>query len=333
MKNVLMLFHRPYFKGCVPVSRQIEVLENNGYMVDVIDWQRDIPTKGMLVKYLIFIVRCLIYTFKYDADVFHCHDIHTIIVGVIAGKIRRIPVIYDVHDLYHLTVNGAIGMALKVCDKIFAAEADAVIVPSSMIKKRFYKDATVIWNTPDISMFRPRNDGSDSIPLRIGYFGSVRWQKYIYMLLKKDDVDILISGGNASSIDTKGKKNVTIGCFVPEEKLVTERYWKVDAIFCIYPPDNQVVKYSVPMKVFEAMACGIPVIANKEGYYGAWVTKHGIGVTIKHDSMEELNNAIGILQSEDKRKELGRNGRRMAEEEYNQEVMGKRLLSVYEEIK
>ena len=135
------------------------------------------------------------------------------------------------------------------------------------------------------------------------------------------NVRIFIGGGGIKMEEikeiAKNYKHVEVSGFVPYEKLIN-RYRQSDCIYAVYPSSNQVIKYSVPMKIFEAMACGLPVIANCEGYTGKFVRENKIGLCVEEGNLEQIKEAvIKLVNNVELQKELGKNGRKLVEKFYN----------------
>lgn len=77
---------------------------------------------------------------------------------------------------------------------------------------------------------------------------------------------------------------------------------------------------AVPSKLYEAMASGKPVILVASGEPAVIVEQHKAGIVVEPDNIPGLVNALQILKDNPElRQELGRNGRRAAEENFNRE--------------
>ena len=88
-----------------------------------------------------------------------------------------------------------------------------------------------------------------------------------------------------------------------------------------------------PTKLFEYMACGIPVIASNFPEMGAIVEENNCGITVDPTNIMQISDAIiELLKDPEKEKKMGENGRRAVEEKYNWENMEKRLFGLYEEL-
>jgi len=89
----------------------------------------------------------------------------------------------------------------------------------------------------------------------------------------------------------------------------------------------------LPNKLFEYMACGIPVIASNFQEIRIIVNKSNCGILIDPTNTKEITDAIlWLLEHPEEAEQMGENGRRAVEETYNWENMEKRLFEVYEEL-
>ncbi|NOZ63232.1 MAG: glycosyltransferase family 4 protein, partial [Calditrichaeota bacterium] len=63
--------------------------------------------KGQLfffIKYLEYLIRTIIALLNKPFDVYHAHDLETLPIAFIIGKLKNKPIIYDSHELYTETV-------------------------------------------------------------------------------------------------------------------------------------------------------------------------------------------------------------------------------------
>ncbi|MBU4257043.1 glycosyltransferase, partial [Patescibacteria group bacterium] len=87
------------------------------------------------------------------------------------------------------------------------------------------------------------------------------------------------------------------------------------------------------MVLLEAMACAVPVIAsNLPGVRN--VFQNGVqGLLIEPGDADDLKNKMELMLSDNgKRREMGRAGRKLAEEKYSREKAGERMEEVYKHI-
>lgn len=78
----------------------------------------------------------------------------------------------------------------------------------------------------------------------------------------------------------------------------------------------------IPMKMYEYMACGIPVIASGVAGYGSVVSEEGAGLSIDSGNPAEIVEAVCTLaRDHDLRDTMGRKGRQAVEDRFNWEAV------------
>jgi len=90
---------------------------------------------------------------------------------------------------------------------------------------------------------------------------------------------------------------------------------------------------SFPYAVLEAMACGLPVIASSVGGIPKLVRDGKTGFLVEKANYQELALRIKqLLCDESLRQRMGKNSRKLVEDNYSLEVMGKKTLEVYQQV-
>jgi glycosyltransferase involved in cell wall biosynthesis len=99
---------------------------------------------------------------------------------------------------------------------------------------------------------------------------------------------------------------------------------------CVAPKKVLGSGYS-PLKLYEYMACGRPVVASKvEGFQ---VLEEGAGLLFEPDNVEEIaSKSVGLLSDQELMDSMGKRGRKIAEEEYSWRVVAERVSGVLQEV-
>jgi glycosyltransferase involved in cell wall biosynthesis len=82
--------------------------------------------------------------------------------------------------------------------------------------------------------------------------------------------------------------------------------------------------------MFEYMAAGLPVIASDFPLWRSIIEKAKCGICVDQTNPKEIRDKIESLISDtDKLKQMGINGRKAVDEEYNWEVEENKLINFY----
>jgi glycosyltransferase involved in cell wall biosynthesis len=94
-------------------------------------------------------------------------------------------------------------------------------------------------------------------------------------------------------------------------------------------PPNDYMDVALPVKLFDSMAAGRPLVVTPRTETRALVERHGAGVVAAGDSTDDLAAALlGVLEDEDAARRMGAAARRTAEEHFDWRVVGNRIADV-----
>lgn len=100
---------------------------------------------------------------------------------------------------------------------------------------------------------------------------------------------------------------------------------------CIAPKRKMKSGYS-PLKLYEYMACGKPVIATNTAGFEI-LEQHNAGILVNLGYSEELSNAIiKLLRNKQLREQMGTNGRKLVASEYSWENTAKKTGDVFKKV-
>lgn len=124
-------------------------------------------------------------------DVIHCHDFHTLPIGVIIKKIKNTKLVYDAHEFYPASVRNDVPLILyklvSLMDRFFIAAADCLIIPNNE-RKIFYQRARkiiVVLNTVEYIEI-PKKKRSDVFTLfYAGGLGEKRGLRFVVKAVKR----------------------------------------------------------------------------------------------------------------------------------------------------
>ena len=116
---------------------------------------------------------------------------------------------------------------------------------------------------------------------------------------------------------------------VPSDEVIG---WTASADLGVSPivPSCLNYRYSLPNKLFQYMAAGLPVVASDFPQVRDVVVGSDAGICVDTTDARQIASAIDvILADEPRRGAMGRNARRAVEERYNWNVAARALLEVY----
>jgi len=307
---------------------------------------------ALLPLFPIFYITLLIKALSTDFDVIECHNFDTLPISVFIAKLRGKKVIYHSLDFYFTWFNREtssktrkmLSNLFRKKELYFLNKINHLIVPTPGSKNYYSKynlkcGSTILYNTIGMDFFND-NDAVKKDKFVISYIGEIRYEKALSNLIQatKDipDVKILIVGGGVKAENIKNMSDsfphVEVIDHVPFKEVI-KFYKKSSCIFAVYDSTNENIKVAIPVKLFEAMACGIPVIVNKNIWVSDFVASSRIGLCVNENNLEEIKNAILELKTNKKiANEYGENGRKLFEKKYNWEIQQGKLLKVYEEM-
>ena len=288
------------------------------------------------------------------ADVYHFHDPELLLTGVLLKLFAKGKVIYDVHEDVPAQIitkhwlptllRRPLAAAFDIVEKLVSRAMDAVVTATEGIAEKFQGcNPIVIHNFPNFQMLpNPVLDPKKNEKILIYVGGLSKLRGAVEMVraleyLAYDDLWLhLIGKFGPSELEQElqalpGYQRVLFLGWM-EPKNVYTHLTKADiGLVCLHPEPRYVV--SLPVKLFEYMAVGLPVIASNFPLWKEIIEGNKCGLTVDPLDPKEIAQAIEyLLEHPEERKRMGENGRRAVEEKYNWEIEGQKLLKLYEEL-
>lgn len=322
-----------------------------------------IEKKVEMRSYLSLLRRLLKEALDVNADVYHCHEPESFLVALYLKIFKRKNIVYDVHEYYIdvLPLSSPqrklfLGFMLYLVEPLFCKYADAIITADEEIAKRykkFSKNVHSIFNFPSFEVFKP----SDNQYLKekyvnhsvIIYMGGMSEERGILELIKAvHNVSRTYPLVKLLLLGNFGTKDFEERCI----EYVRSNDLAVIVEFLGFVPHTEIQKYidaadigavllkpipkfykNIPIKQFEYMVCGKPVIGSNLPPIENFIGKEKAGILVDPNNINEISEAmIYLLEHPEEAKMMGENGRRAVEEKYNWNEMEKELIEVYSEI-
>lgn len=289
-----------------------------------------------------------------QGDVYHFHDPELIPVGLFLKKIYSKKVIYDVHeDLPRQILNKFwipkkirqfIAFLTEKIESIGAKEFDALVTATPGIENRFKEKSqkTVnVSNYPILKEFasvaNASHEKKENVVCYVGGISDIRGISEIVEAIDSLDVRLLLAGRFISddthrSVEKKPGWTKVVELGHINRKQVAETLEKsVAGLVTLHPVPNYLD--SQPVKMFEYMAAGLPVIASNFPLWRQIIEGNNCGICVDPLNVVEISQAIQwILDNPEQAQEMGRNGCRAVVEKYNWDVEAVKLKQLYQDL-
>ena len=289
------------------------------------------------------------YALALNAEIYHFHDPELIPIGLWLSY-RNKKVIYDVHeDLPRQilskpwiapSLRKILSISAEVIENFAARHVSSVITATPFILDRYIAigaKATNVNNYPILKEFSLVAEWK-SRKNQICYVGGIAEVRGIFPLV--DSLELLetklyLAGGYSSeelrnSLTKKeGWSHVIEHGYIGREEIQEILSTSKIGMVTLLP----IVNYldSLPIKMFEYMASGIPFVASDFPFWQSIVNEHKCGVCADPTNPKSIAEAVSfLLDNDDLAEEMGRRGRVAVMEYYNWENESKKLIALYQ---
>lgn len=346
-----------------------KTLTEKGYDVEILTWDRTkkkqkkeyingykvhnfrfkVPNSCIWVLipcYMVWWVYVFFYLLMNNADGCHPLSLYSVIPVLPVKLIKKSVVIYDLTDFAADSFNYPkfIRQFLAWLENFCLKFVDGVIIVDEHRKKQInmsnVKNSAIVMNCPTdvINKFKPQKKREKFTIYYGGWIIETRGLRYICESIRDiENIELIIAGFGPDEAKLRSifgaQSNIQFVGLLSKEESLRQTY-NADVIFAFYNPKIPINRLASPNKLFDAMMCGTPILANSEALPVAEViNKENCGLIVPYENIQGIRDAILKLKEDSNlRTKMGENGRKAFEREYNWMVMERRLIALYDQI-
>lgn len=284
-------------------------------------------------------------------SVFHLHDSELLLVGLTLRLTGR-TVVYDAHEdtplqiAYQHWIPGWVkpfySLFYRVLERMSGWFLNAIIVAEPVIARHYPSSkVTLIRNFPRADSFgtnvplQQRQGGLVYVGLLSKPRGVAEMLEGYRLASQKVNVRFILGGKFApASLEAEllPKYSVDYRAWLSYDEMVKTLYDASIGIIVPHPIDRYKTNY--PVKLFEYMAAGLPVIASREGESAAFVREGDCGILVDPLSHTEIAEAIVKFVTDRTVSEaMGNRGRKLILSKYNWESESTKLIALHERLR
>lgn len=293
---------------------------------------------------------------RYDFDVVHCFNVDTMPVGLRVARRERKKAVLDLCEPEYYRGfwkpwHGWLLHGINWLERTLAKRFDLLFVHNGFQMEKFRRAGvsrlTRVGSYPDRSLLSPNRDRGATDTLVIGRIGTVyantgfeEIAAAFGELLRKQSTGggprykLRLAGNVFDKYRTtfddlirplEGHVEVT-GAF--DVSQLAQLYSDIDISLLLY--NSQAFRNVTPTKLFESMACGVPVVASAIGDMTQIVTEGECGVIVDERDPASICAGIEKLASDPAlRRRMAENAVRLAHDNYTWEAVEAAFLDAY----
>lgn len=288
------------------------------------------------------------------ADVVHCHDADTLTAGLAAHRRSRgrVELVCDFHELYRATKmipqRGFAGVAARAAvdwvERRAVRQAAFVVLANPSAADHYRAmgagDKIVfVENGPDLDRFVPEPDNQRAAheSFTVCYIGQKRYLQPLETLAQAvgriEGASAFLAGGGTVADEVARlaaeHPRVTVTGRVTYDE-IPSLYRGCDAVYAAIDARVGNPTMNFPVKAYEGMALGLPVLVSEGSWVAGYVEEHRIGFGVDGSSVASVQGAIERLMADpDGARAMGARGRALVLDGLNWQAAADRLVAAY----
>lgn len=303
---------------------------------------------------------------QYQIQVIHVHDLPLVPLGLFVAKLHKIPIIYDMHENYPAALEvwrqkGLVWLTIRNpkfaarLDRFCQKRVDQIIVVVEEQRENLVQQGIparkiqVISNTVDLSQIndmpidkKVKERYRDNFMLiYVGGFSRdrdlgipIRAMKTLRKTIPFTKLVLVGGGDDLYTAELKKLVNqhnltevVEFINWVPFKQIAS--YLKAGSVGIVPQPANLFINTTVPHKLFQYMALGLPVLVSDAKPLARIVREGQCGEIFRSGDAEDFARTILRIQQADI--PYGENGKRLVQSKYNWKNTSKKLQALYQQ--
>ena len=281
--------------------------------------------------------------------------------AIAAARHHRAPFVFEVRDLWPEAPiqmgalrGGAAIRAARALERFVYRRAAHVVALSPGMRDgviaagKAPEDVSLIPNASDLELFSPGVDGGPArarLGLRdrfvLTYFGTMGEANDLTHVIDaarlmkergEDGVAFVLHGDGKRRAELEqraaGLDNVVFSDPIPDKSQIAQIAAASDACMTIYK-DVPILYTCSPNKLFDTFAAGRAALVNTPGWLTELVERNEAGVAVRPaDAADLADKAVWLRDNPELVRRYGQNGRRLAEREFDRDLLAVRLEEV-----
>lgn len=288
-----------------------------------------------------------------DADIYHFHDPELLRIGKkLLRKGKK--VIYDSHEdvprqvldkAYIPTlIRKPLSTFIENYENKIVSKISGVVTVTPNLENRFLKsnkNVVQVRNFPKIQEFNPHEESNLIKKNAVCYVGAISKVRGVLSMVASmqhvNNTKLLLGGKfenedlRFQAINTEGWTKVQELGFLSREDVKNTLKKSIAGLVVLEPTRSYVD--SIPVKMFEYMVAGIPVIASDFPYWRELIAEVDCALFVNPTKPEEIAAAISNLTSnKGLANEMGKRGQKAVVSKFNWSIEEKKLIQFYKQL-
>lgn len=288
-----------------------------------------------------------------DADIYHLHDPELLPIGVKLKKNGK-KVIFDAHEDFPKQllskpylpswIKTPLALLASWYEKRTCRRLDAIVAATPFIRDKFLQSHQLVVDINNFPILGEliSDKSEQTSAVRVCYVGGMDEVRGIRQMVQamafvKSDIKLTLAGEfgegpfrNQLENDTSWSMVEAVG-FLNRQQVKDVYQKSLAGLVVLHPIANYLD--ALPVKMFEYMSAGLPVIASDFPLWKEIIQGNNCGICVNPLDPTSIAKAINYLyQNPDIARQMGLNGQKAVVDKYNWQQEEKKLLNLYQQL-